>query len=201
MFLYLLSWLATFIQILFLTIALASALYYLAELVEEYTVITGKIVKITIGIISVVYVGLLLFESFPWHVVLMGLVTNIVYYMLLNDFPYISFTSPVFLLSVGSTLVFVNHYLAFQYFSQVYYSFSEILGYFTVCLWILPFAFFISLSANENVLPTASMQQGSNTDYTYAGQSSSKRQGILAIFDFIYIQLQNILPTRSAKSF
>ncbi|CAB3990711.1 TEX261 [Paramuricea clavata] len=199
MFLYLLSWLATFIQILFLTIALASALYYLAELVEEYTVITGKIVKITIGIISVVYVGLLLFESFPWHVVLMGLVTNIVYYMLLNDFPYISFTSPVFLLSVA--LVFVNHYLAFQYFSQVYYSFSEILGYFTVCLWILPFAFFISLSANENVLPTASMQQGSNTDYTYAGQSSSKRQGILAIFDFIYIQLQNILPTRSAKSF
>lgn len=199
MFLYLLSWLATFIQILFLTIALASALYYLAELVEEYTVITGKIVKITIGIISVVYVGLLLFESFPWHVVLMGLVTNIVYYLLLNDFPYISFTSPVFLLSVA--LVFVNHYLAFQYFSQVYYSFSEILGYFTVCLWILPFAFFISLSANENVLPTASMQQGSNTDYTYAGQSSSKRQGILALFDFIYIQLQNCLPTRSAKSF
>ena len=28
----------------------ASALYYLAELVEEYTVITGKIVKITIGV-------------------------------------------------------------------------------------------------------------------------------------------------------
>ena len=28
----------------------ASALYYLAELVEEYTVITGKIIKVTIGV-------------------------------------------------------------------------------------------------------------------------------------------------------
>jgi hypothetical protein len=28
----------------------ASALYYLAELVEEYTVITGKIIRISIGV-------------------------------------------------------------------------------------------------------------------------------------------------------
>ncbi|XP_028391143.1 protein TEX261-like [Dendronephthya gigantea] len=199
MFLYLLSWFATCIQILFVTVALASALYYLAELVEEYTVIAGRMIKIMIGVVTVAYVGLLLFESFPWYIVALGLATNVVYFLLLNDFPYISFTSPVFLLSV--VLVFVNHYLAFQFFSQVYYAFSEILGYFTVCLWILPFAFFVSLSANDNVLPTASMQQGPNTDYTYVGQSSSKRQGILAIFDFIYSQLQNIFPTRSVKSF
>ncbi len=58
-------------------------------------------------IISVVHVGLLLFESFPWYIVLMGLVTNVVYYMLLNDFPYISFTSPVFLLSIGVYIHFL----------------------------------------------------------------------------------------------
>ena len=28
------------------------------------------------------------------------------------------------------------------------------LAYFTICLWLVPFAFFVSLSANENVLPT-----------------------------------------------
>lgn len=52
-------------------------------------------------IVSIIYVCLLLFESFPWYMVLMGLVTNAVYYTLLNDFPYISFTSPIFLFSVG----------------------------------------------------------------------------------------------------
>ena len=39
------------------------------------------------------------------------------------------------------------------------------------------------------------------SDYTYAGQTSSKRQGILAFFDFISSQFQNILPSRPAKDF
>ena len=28
------------------------------------------------------------------------------------------------------------------------------MAYFTLCLWLVPFAFFVSLSANENILPT-----------------------------------------------
>lgn len=199
MFLHTLSWLATFIQIVLLTVSLAAALYYLAELVEEYTVLTEKLIKITLGIVSLIYIGLLIFENFPWFIILVGLATNGIYFMLLKDFPYISLSSPVFIISF--ILVFVNHYLAFQHFSEVYYSFSEVLAYFTICLWILPFAFFVSLSASENVLPTASTNQGS--DYTYIGQTSSKRQGILAIFDYLYTHLQNIWPSssRSAKTF
>jgi len=30
-----------------------------------------------------------------------------------------------------------------------------VLAFFTVCVWLLPFALFISLSANENTLPTS----------------------------------------------
>ena len=30
----------------------------------------------------------------------------------------------------------------------------QIMAYFTFCLWLVPFAFFLSLSANDNVLPT-----------------------------------------------
>ena len=74
----------------------------------------------------------------------------------------------------------MNHYMAFGYFSAKYYPFvevicfspskftyvqllnilnnitnsSQILSYFTICLWIVPFSFFISLSSNEYVLPT-----------------------------------------------
>lgn len=35
----------------------------------------------------------------------------------------------------------------------------QVLAYFTFCLWIIPFAFFVSLSAGENVLPST-MQPG-----------------------------------------
>lgn len=30
----------------------------------------------------------------------------------------------------------------------------QVLAYFTFCLWLVPFTFFLSLSANDNVLPT-----------------------------------------------
>ena len=44
-FLYLLSWVSTVIQICFVTLAIAAGLYYLAELVEEYTSMTVKVMK------------------------------------------------------------------------------------------------------------------------------------------------------------
>lgn len=46
-FLYLLSWVSTVLQICFVTLAIAAGLYYLAELVEEYTVMTGKVTILT----------------------------------------------------------------------------------------------------------------------------------------------------------
>ncbi|KAI2523800.1 TEX261 isoform 3 [Pan troglodytes] len=44
-FMYLLSWLSLFIQVAFITLAVAAGLYYLAELIEEYTVATSRIIK------------------------------------------------------------------------------------------------------------------------------------------------------------
>lgn len=50
-------------------------------------------------------------------------------------------------------MILVNHYLAFQHFGEMFHSFSEVMAYFTLCQWLVPFALFVSLSANENVLP------------------------------------------------
>ena len=36
----------------------------------------------------------------------------------------------------------------------------QILGFFFVCLWLVPFGFFISLSANDMVLPTLGGPEG-----------------------------------------
>merc|ERR1711936_1522430 len=70
--------------------------------------------------------------------------------------------SPAF---IGAcVMLIVNHYLAFQFFADKYYIFSEVLGYFTLCLWLVPFAFFVSLSANENVLPTMAEKRPLLTD-------------------------------------
>ncbi|XP_064193914.1 protein TEX261 isoform X1 [Anguilla rostrata] len=170
---------------------LAAGLYYLAELIEEYTVATSRIIKYMILFSTVVLVCLYVFEGFPVLMVAVGLFTNLVYFGLLQSFPYILLTSPNFILSCA--LVVVNHYMAFQYFAEEYYPFSEVLAYFTICLWIIPFSFFVSLSAGENVLPST-MQQGDDVVSNYFTKGKrGKRSGILNVFSFLK---EAVLPSR-----
>ncbi|NWZ88379.1 TX261 protein, partial [Poecile atricapillus] len=79
----------------------AAGLYYLAELIEEFTVLTKRIIKYMIWFSSAVLVGLYLFERFPAFLVGMGLFTNLVYFGLLRTFPFIVLTSSNFILSCG----------------------------------------------------------------------------------------------------
>uniref|UniRef100_A0A8I5U694 Protein TEX261 n=1 Tax=Pongo abelii TaxID=9601 RepID=A0A8I5U694_PONAB len=169
----------------------SAGLYYLAELIEEYTVATSRIIKYMIWFSTAVLIGLYVFERFPTSMIGVGLFTNLVYFGLLQTFPFIMLTSPNFILSCG--LVVVNHYLAFQFFAEEYYPFSEVLAYFTFCLWIIPFAFFVSLSAGENVLPST-MQPGDDVVSNYFTKGKrGKRLGILVVFSFIK---EAILPSR-----
>lgn len=50
---------------------------------------------------TLVYLGLLVLESFPLLIIIAGLFTNGLYFLLLKDFPFIQLTSPVFLGGVG----------------------------------------------------------------------------------------------------
>ncbi|KAK2572119.1 Protein TEX261 [Acropora cervicornis] len=172
MFLYILSWFSMIFHVIFMTLALAAALLYLAELVEEYTALAAKIIKGILAVITVIYIGLLILEGFPISMIIAGLFSNGLYFLLLRDFPFIELTSPVFIGGVA---------------------------YFTICLWILPFAFFVSLSASENVLPTASTASLGEREpnFAYPGQKSSRRHGILALFSFLSKKTEGYLPTRT----
>lgn len=50
----------------------------------------------------------------------------------------------------------------------------QVLAYFTFCLWIIPFAFFVSLSAGENVLPST-MQPGGEEGFVRSGGGAGGR--------------------------
>lgn len=80
----------------------------------------------------------------------------------------------------------------------------QVLGYFTLCLWVVPFAFFISLSANDNVLPTLSEQRplfsgepdGDLVSHYFSRKG--KRAGLLSLFNYAK---DSILPQRLKKAF
>ncbi|XP_031629684.1 protein TEX261 [Contarinia nasturtii] len=198
--LYIVSLIATLIQIFTVIISVAAGLYYVAELVEEYTVTAKKVITIEVLFVTTVYALFMFVDNLPWSMVICGLVSQAFHAMILTDFPYVKIMSIQFISAV--IMLFVNHYLAFSYFTQNYYNFSEVLGYFTICLWIVPFALFVSLNANDNVLPTVnertSLLTDTDNDIVTNYFSRRKNMGLLSLFNYAK---ESILPHRIKKSF
>ncbi|CUM62568.1 uncharacterized protein PRCAT00000120001 [Priceomyces carsonii] len=168
MFLQLLSYVGIVIGFLFLVLAIASGLYYISELVEEHSEPTKRLLKRLIFIIMTVFVLLWLFDGFPFKLTAFSLASCYVYLQNLTKFPYVQLTSPVFLFSC--VLVIANHTLWFRHFHNPYIpplevrlrpdyeppripSFAEVCSFFGLCVWLVPFALFVSLSVNDNLLP------------------------------------------------
>ncbi|CAG9835578.1 unnamed protein product [Diabrotica balteata] len=195
-FLTFITYVAIIIQVIFVTISIAAGLYYLAELVEEYTTVAKKVIwwlnAITLGLYTLLWI----FESFPTSVVVCGLLAQLNHFVILRNFPYVVFLSLEFIATV--VFIILNHYLAFSYFATVYHTFSEVLAYFTLFLWLVPFALFVSLSANDNVLPT-SISEGTDTDVVSNYFSKRKKKvGLLTAFNYAK---DSILPLRTKKGF
>ena len=99
----------------------AAGLYYLAELVEEYTVVAGKVIRwiIIVKLISihhfisitdflfmfqcslVIYLCLFLFEPLPLTMIICGVASHIMHILILKTFPYFALTSFPFISAVG----------------------------------------------------------------------------------------------------
>ncbi|XP_050438337.1 protein TEX261 [Adelges cooleyi] len=167
-------------QIALITIFIGAGVYYLAEFVEENTTLTKKCIKWTINIVALCHIGLYFFDNMPFSVVASGLVSHALYYLMLSDFPYFNFTSLLFISSIISLIL--NHVLAFKFFLQRYSTLLQILSYFTVCLWMVPFMYILSLSANDNTLPTTNMDDNVVSHYFTNRNRSYKLKDIFSYF-------------------
>ncbi|CAG8491307.1 229_t:CDS:2 [Diversispora eburnea] len=111
-----------------------------------------------------------------------------IYTLNLKTFPFISLTSPPLILSC--VLVIVNHFQWFQYFTSRYFVFMEVAAFFGTCIWMIPFAYFISISANDNTLPSFDPNVH-NDDHLPA----RNKGGILKnLFNFILQKKDNMIP-------
>ncbi|KAG2419861.1 hypothetical protein HFD88_004658 [Aspergillus terreus] len=185
----LLGYLGVIVGFSFLTLAIASGLYYLSELVEEHTVLARRLLtRLIYGIISI-QILLCLIDRFPLSLSLLSIISHLVYASNLRRFPIVKLSDPLFILSC--VLVGLNHWLWFRHFSrplplaprggggswrQPYAvsvedmpTFTEVASYFGLCVWLVPFALFVSLSAGDNVLPTMGSEYATGERVSSAG--------------------------------
>jgi hypothetical protein len=197
----------------FLTMAIASGLYYLSELVEEHTVLAKRLLTRTIYTIIGVQVTLWLIDGFPFWPTLLGIGTHLVYLGNMRRFPFVKLSDPLFLTSIGmlcypdvTAFSFAGHPSLEQMLTlapQCSYSstttsgsvtfptpkpaptistpsFTMIASYFGLCVWLIPFALFVSLSAGDNVLPTIGTEPARGFD------GKPKPQGMVkAVVDYV----------------
>ncbi|KAL6927965.1 hypothetical protein ACO0SA_004589 [Hanseniaspora valbyensis] len=174
----------------FLTLSLASGLYYISELIETKTVYTKKVLTKLIFGITITFVLLIFTDGLPIKLCLLSIISHGVYYKNLEKFPMINLHNIYFILSI--VLVITNHYCWFKYFNkpqpippqyrydpkfkmQAKYSFPQVASFFGILVWLIPFALFISLSANDLALPTQN-EFNSNTNSNNSSFASSKKK-------------------------
>ena len=124
-------------------------------------------------VIILVHFLLYFYDSLPLTQILFSVFCHIVYLQnFTSTWPFISLTSLSFLGSC--VLVVVDHFMWFFYFAKVTQearhrahrsyrgpplphtvpNFGDIATFFGICVWLAPLFLFLSLSANDNALPT-----------------------------------------------
>jgi hypothetical protein len=106
------TYVSLYLGLAFCALCLATGLYYLAELAEEYTVLTRRVLrystlvrkmktkfkkKIVVGLHTV----LLIFDSFPIFTTLFGIFSHFVYFQFLKNFPNVKMNSIPFIGSIS----------------------------------------------------------------------------------------------------
>ncbi|KAG0148780.1 hypothetical protein CROQUDRAFT_669643 [Cronartium quercuum f. sp. fusiforme G11] len=186
--LHLISFIATLLALALVTICLASGLLYVAEIIEEHSQSAKKIGRQIVYVIIFVHFAIYFSDGLPLGLTLLGVTCHLVYLTNFSkSWPFISLTSPSFIASC--LLVIVDHFAWFFYFADrardpvrhhVSYrqpyrpawddhfnrkpvtdplTFLDITTFFAFCIWLVPFFLFLSLSANDNVLPSLNGEQ------------------------------------------
>ncbi|KAI9823217.1 MAG: erv26 super protein [Phylliscum demangeonii] len=184
-----------------LSLCIASGLYFISELVEEYTTPTKRLLTQVIYLINLTFILLIALDRLPWWLCAISIGSHTVYLQNLRRFPHVRLRDPWFLLSCP--LVALNHVGWYRYFgtrsaASAYHhasrgllstpmpmpplppSFAQVASFFALLVWLVPFALFISLSAaGDNVLPTmANSLSGRPRDSSAAAAAAAAAGGL-----------------------
>lgn len=144
-------------------------------MVEEYTRLTKKVLDISIKVSYGLHAALWIIDRMPFFTVLVSGASQFMYSRMLKRFPFIDFTSGDFLGSVGALAV--THWFWVRYFHETYHSTEYVLGFFFMIVWFVPFGFFISIAANESVLPGGATVPGAPANGGNLGGYDQNRGG------------------------
>ncbi|KAG6378768.1 DUF396-domain-containing protein [Boletus reticuloceps] len=166
-----LSYVAAVAAFVFVTLSLASGLLYISELIEEHSRLAKLIGQRAIYATITLHLLLYVTDSLPLLQTLFSIICHCIYLQNFSThWPLISLSSISFISSCA--LAIANHFMWFMHFSHLARDarqsyrhrgslpnapgFTDMATFFGICVWLVPLFLFLSLSANDNALPTSS---------------------------------------------
>ena len=147
----LLAWLLCMV---FIALGIASGLFYLAEIAEEFSVVAKRINKALVVSIAVLHLLLLVFDHLSWWRSCLSIASNTAYFQLLRDFPWVRVTSMWAILSIVCFVADNVCWYSFFMMSTGEFPFWSIVSFFVLFVWLVPLGFFVSLAVAEEQLPS-----------------------------------------------
>ncbi|CAG9460052.1 unnamed protein product [Pedinophyceae sp. YPF-701] len=196
-----------YLLLLLTAVSLATGLYYIAELIEEYTRLTKRVITHAIQAVAVMHVLCWVWDRLPFLPIAVGLGCQALFHRNLKKFPFIELSSPDFAGAAG--LVVVDQLLWYKHFAGKGYSLEFLVCFNAVMVWLIPFAFFLSISSNESFLPGGASPYvppagskgepgGAGLAYTGGaaggGVGGAGRTVAMRIFKFLIRKKEDILP-------
>ncbi|KAI0638343.1 DUF396-domain-containing protein [Trametes polyzona] len=174
----------------------ASGLLWISEVIEEHSRTSKVIGQRSIYAIILLHVLLYFYDALPGKHILFSIFCHVIYLQNFTpSWPFISLTSPSF---IGScVLVVLDHFMWFFYFARITQearhrahrsyrgpamahpvpNFGEIATFFGICVWLAPLFLFLSLSANDNALPTNATGETSHVHSRYVPNALTNDTG------------------------
>jgi hypothetical protein len=174
----------------------ACGLYYLAELIEEYTNTTKKFLWYIIRAELLLHT-LLLFDRQPLSCLLLGAAAQIGYIRFMQRFPFISFLGSSEGLVAGG-LFLANNIMWVRHFWGSRFTIEYILAFFLATTWLVPITLFLGMAGDQSVLPGAGgypYSTGPSHGHQHGDGDSKQRRGMmLRLFDILRRKRNAVLP-------
>lgn len=131
------------------SIGFVAFLYNAIHYIEEYPIRAKEKIRLMVYAVSALHL-VLLFRGFGVLGVGFSLCCQAMFYNLLEDYPNIETAGAGFITAV--IMAFLNHMYFLSTMLRKRMGVIEIFGYFLLLVWSVPFAFFLSLTANEDMI-------------------------------------------------
>jgi hypothetical protein len=191
------GYISGYVAVMAMVLCIASALYILSELAEEFSTTTIKVLRWLFIVVTGLQIVLLI-DGLPLLESAVQLIAIGSYALTYQKFPFIDLFSPTTLTT--TVLFLITNILWLRYFLKNIPTALPIIGFFLVVVWAVPIGLFVSMSTGDTMLPGAIVPGALLSDHSASSSYSTTTEGRnRSVFRMLYDHVSTLLNNLATK--